>query len=162
VESPDAEPPKQEHDHRGGHGRDHPPGVVAPAELGLQGAGHHVAQDQEQQRRDQRLDKGVAPADQESDGRVQAAGGVGVEAAGRRQLLGELPDGDGHQQAADQREHHRQGQRAGGEVGADDDREGHGGRRRHVGDGLEQDFPQADGLSGETGGRSALGHEVPP
>jgi hypothetical protein len=31
-----------------------------------------------------------------------------------------------------------------------------------VGDGLEQDFPQADGLSGKAGGRSALGHEVPP
>jgi hypothetical protein len=156
----DAEPAEQEHHHGGGHGRDHPPGVVAPAELRLEGAGDDVTEDQEQQRRHQRLDKGVAPADQEPDGRVQPAGGVGVEAAGRGELLGELPDGDGDQQAADQREQHRQRQRAGGEVGADDDREGDRGRRGHVGDGLEQDFPQADGLAREAGGRAGLGHEV--
>ena len=159
---PHPEPPEDEDDHGRGDGRHHPPGVVAPAELLVQGAGHHVPEDEEQQRRHQGLHEGIAPADQEADGRVQAAGGVGGEPAGRRQPPGQLPDRDRHQQAADHGQHHRERQGAAGEVGPDDDREGDRRRRGHVGDRLEQDLTEADGLPGETGGRTVLRHGAPP
>ena len=158
----DPEPAEHEHGHGGRQGRHDPPGVVAPAELLVEGAGDHVAEDEEQQGRHQRLHERIAPADQEADGRVQPAGGVGVEAAGRGQAPGQLPDRDGHQQAADQGEEHRQGQGPGGEVGPDDDREGDRRRRGHVGDGLEQHLPEADGLPGQTRGRTVLRHGAPP
>ena len=85
---------------------DGPPQVVGQAEVG----GHRAAQDAAEQDADQRDDQRVgeveAPAGQEAELGSQAARDVGVHAARGGQVLGELPDGQGGEQAADQRDDH--------------------------------------------------------
>ena len=68
----------------------------------MQDRGDQVAEDQIEEGGHQRFDDGVSPRHQESDRGMDAPRCVGVETAGGREVLGELPDRDGHQEAADQ------------------------------------------------------------
>jgi hypothetical protein len=99
-----------------------------------------MAEDEIKQRGDHGLGQCIAPGDQETHAGVQTLGRIRCEPRGRRQVLGQLPDRDRDEQAADEREQHRQRKRPAGEPGAHDDGEGDGGARRHVSDGLEKDL----------------------
>ena len=154
----DAEVSEDEHHDGRGQRRDPPPLAVAPPELLVQDRRHEVAEDQIEQRCHQRLDPRISPRHQEAHRGVDAPGRVGVEAACRREVLGQLSDRDGHEQTSDQRQDDRERKRAAREPSAGDDRERNGGRRRHVGDRLEQDLSQPDGLTSEAGGGGASLH----
>ena len=134
---PDAEVPQQKHndgrEQRGGP----PPLPVVPPELLVQGVGDEMPEDQEEQRGDEGFHDGVAPCHQEAYVRVESSGRVRVEAPRGREVLGELADRDRHEQASDQRQDDRERERAAGEAGPRDDREGDRRCRCHVRDGLE-------------------------
>ena len=98
----------------------------------------------EQRGRNDRLGKQERPGHQPAGERAEAARDVGVHAARRGQVAGELTDRVGREHGRDEREDDRQGRIAGGEQRGGPDREGRGDRRRHVGDGLEQDLGEPD------------------
>src|SRR5581483_7993790 len=109
------------------------------------------------ERRDERLDERVRPADEEPDRGVERLRRVGVERAGRGQVLGELPDRQRHEERADQRDHDRERRGAAGERDPERDREGGRRGRRHVRDRLEYDLSQPDGLTGQSLRRCGCG-----
>ena len=108
--------------------------------------GDHVAEDQVEQRSHDRLGEHEAPGHKEAGDRVDATGAVRVQAPRRREVARQLSDADGDHQARHQSQHDCEGGCAAGVGDREDDGERHRRRRRHVGDGLEQDLCQADGV----------------
>ncbi len=69
----------------------------------------HPGEDQEQKRRDERLEEQVAPADERPGVWSQRAGDVDVEAACGRHLSRQLADRESDERAGDEREQYCQG-----------------------------------------------------
>jgi len=96
--------------------------------------GQLVAEDQVEERRDDRLREDKAPCDQEADVGMKSTRAIGIEAAGRRQVAAKLPDADGDQQACDQRQQDGERQAPASVRSPDDDGECDRRCWRHVGD----------------------------
>jgi hypothetical protein len=137
---------------------DDPGGGERPAPLAVGDRAEQVPEQHHGDRSEQRLDQRVPPADEEAERGVDGFGGIGVDAAGARQVLGQLADRGRDQQARDQGEQHGQRQRAAGIGSTSRDRQRDRARRRHGSNRLEQNFPQADGPSGQA--RTAGGQRV--
>ena len=156
-----------QHDQRAQDGPRPPQVGRVAVPLGVDRGRHGEAELEQHQRRDQRPDQHVPPSDQEPDGRVQAAGGVGRHRARGGQLTGQLADAGGRQQAGDQREQHGQRQRPARVGRPGRDRRGDRGPRGHVGDALEQHLPQPDRVPPQPGRlchctHTRLTHHRPP
>ena len=144
----------REHDHRAEQ-RPRPPQVRrVPVELRVQRGGGGEPELEQHQRRDQEPDQHVPPGHQEPDGGVQAPRGVGGHRSRRRHLPRQLADAHRAEQARDQGEDDRERQRAAREGDAGRDRRGDGRAGGHVGDALERDLTQADGVPPQAGGGS--------
>ena len=125
----------------------------------------HVAEDQVEQRRDERLSEHETPRHEEADRGVEGACVVGVQAAGRRQVPSQLTDADRDEKAGDQRKDDGQRRRAAGVGDREDDGERDRRRRSHMRDRLEQDWRQADRVALQPGHgtcRTLGAHRFPP
>ncbi len=120
--------------------------------------GNRAPEDAAEQDAHERYHKRVGevepPAGQEAELGPEAAGDVGVHAARRRQVPGQLPDGQRRAQAACQGDHHPGRQRPAREQRADGDREGRARGGRHRGDRREDHVGQPDGVAAESLGRA--------
>ena len=121
-----------------------PLAAPVPADARVEDVVHRPAELEVEERRDERLEPDEEPRGEEPGPRPERAGGVGVEAAGARQVLRELPDRGRGAEARDQREADRERQRLPRVRHGDVDRVRDGGRGGHVRDRLEQHLRQPD------------------
>ena len=135
---------EQEDDHRHQQRPDPPlPGVV-PARLVGHDLGHRPAELEVEEGCDERLEQDEQPRDVEAGPGAERARRVGIQPAGGRLELRQLPDRIGRAQAGDERQQHRERERLLRRRDGDVDRVRNGRRRGHMRDRLEEHLREPD------------------
>jgi hypothetical protein len=135
---------EEEDDRCGDQDPDPPLACPVPAHVRSHDVGRGPGEDQEEERRDGRLEENEDPPDHEPDGGAERAAHVGVEPAGRRHLLGQLANRVRDEQAGDEGDEDGKRQRGPRELDRYEDRERDRRTGSHVRDRLEEGLRQAD------------------